>query len=282
MGVLNLGNVTLNNGLEMPLIGYGVFRVPEGEDLAEAVKTAIAKGYRSIDTAQIYRNEESVGRGIRAAIAEGLVTREELFVTSKVWNDGLSYEETLTAYDSSLEKLGLEYLDLYLIHWPGIDKNHVEAYKALEKIYQDGRVRSIGVSNFHVHHLENLLKETTVIPVINQIEFHPHLTQEEVRAYCKENGIQVEAWSPLMNGTLLEEALIQELAVKYSKTPAQIVLRYDVQHGVVTIPKTMTPARMTENLNVFDFSLMGEEMTKLDALNDGLRCGPDPEKFNFK
>ncbi|MGN4127701.1 aldo/keto reductase [Lysinibacillus sphaericus] len=277
-----MGNVTLNNGLEMPLVGYGVFRVPQGEDLAEAVKTAIAKGYRSIDTAQVYRNEESVGQGIRAAIAEGLVTREELFVTSKVWNDGLSYEDTLTAYDRSLEKLGLEYLDLYLIHWPGIDTNHIEAYKALEKIYQDGRVRSIGVSNFHVHHLENLLKETTIIPVINQIEFHPHLTQEQVRAYCKEHAIQVEAWSPLMNGALLEEELIQELAAKYSKTPAQIVLRYDVQHGVVTIPKTMTPARMTENLDVFDFSLTDEEMAKLDAINDGLRCGPDPEKFNFK
>ncbi len=280
--MLNMGNVTLNNGLEMPLVGYGVFRVPQGEDLAEAVKTAIAKGYRSIDTAQVYRNEESVGQGIRAAIAEGLVTREELFVTSKVWNDGLSYEDTLTAYDRSLEKLGLEYLDLYLIHWPGIDTNHIEAYKALEKIYQDGRVRSIGVSNFHVHHLENLLKETTIIPVINQIEFHPHLTQEQVRAYCKEHAIQVEAWSPLMNGALLEEELIQELAAKYSKTPAQIVLRYDVQHGVVTIPKTMTPARMTENLDVFDFSLTDEEMAKLDAINDGLRCGPDPEKFNFK
>ncbi|MGE8006473.1 aldo/keto reductase [Lysinibacillus sp. NPDC093216] len=277
-----MGNVTLNNGLEMPLIGYGVFRVPEGDDLAEAVKTAIAKGYRSIDTAQVYRNEESVGRGIRAAIDEGLVTREELFVTSKVWNDGLSYEETLAAYDSSLEKLGLDYLDLYLVHWPGIDTNYVDVYKALEKIYQDGRVRSIGVSNFHVQHLENLLKETSVVPVINQIEFHPHLTQKEVRAYCKEKGIQVEAWSPLMNGSLLEESLIQQLASKYGKTPAQIVLRYDVQHGVVTIPKTMTPARMTENLTVFDFALAEEEMTQLDALNDGLRCGPDPEKFNFK
>ncbi|MFJ8104007.1 aldo/keto reductase [Lysinibacillus sp. NPDC096212] len=277
-----MGNVTLNNGLEMPLIGYGVFRVPEGDDLAEAVKTAIAKGYRSIDTAQVYRNEESVGRGIRAAIDEGLVTREELFVTSKVWNDGLSYEETLAAYDSSLEKLGLDYLDLYLVHWPGIDTNYVDVYKALEKIYQDGRVRSIGVSNFHVQHLENLLKETSVVPVINQIEFHPHLTQKEVRAYCKEKGIQVEAWSPLMNGSLLEESLIQQLASKYAKTPAQIVLRYDVQHGVVTIPKTMTPARMTENLTVFDFALAEEEMTQLDALNDGLRCGPDPEKFNFK
>ncbi|MFT9820156.1 aldo/keto reductase [Lysinibacillus sp. NPDC056185] len=277
-----MGNVTLNNGLEMPLIGYGVFRVPEGDDLAEAVKTAIAKGYRSIDTAQVYRNEESVGRGIRAAINEGLVTREELFVTSKVWNDGLSYEETLAAYDSSLEKLGLDYLDLYLVHWPGIDTNYVDVYKALEKIYQDSRVRSIGVSNFHVHHLENLLKETSVVPVINQIEFHPHLTQEEVRAYCKEKGIQAEAWSPLMNGSLLEESLIQQLASKYGKTPAQIVLRYDVQHGVVTIPKTMTPARMTENLTVFDFALAEEEMTQLDALNDGLRCGPDPEKFNFK
>ncbi|GAB0171723.1 aldo/keto reductase [Lysinibacillus sp. CTST325] len=276
-----MGNVTLNNGLEMPLIGYGVFRVPEGDDLAEAVKTAIAKGYRSIDTAQVYRNEESVGRGIRAAIDEGLVTREELFVTSKVWNDGLSYEETLAAYDSSLEKLGLDYLDLYLVHWPGVDTNYVDVYKALEKIYQDGRVRSIGVSNFHVHHLENLLKETSVVPVINQIEFHPHLTQKEVRAYCKEKGIQVEAWSPLMNGSLLEELLIQQLASKYDKTPAQIVLRYDVQHGVVTIPKTMTPARMAENLTVFDFALAEEEMTQLDALNDGLRCGPDPEKFNF-
>ncbi|QPQ32899.1 aldo/keto reductase [Lysinibacillus sp. JNUCC 51] len=277
-----MGNVTLNNGLEIPLIGYGVFRVPEGDDLAEAVKTAIAKGYRSIDTAQVYRNEESVGRGIRAAIEEGLVTREELFVTSKVWNDGLSYEETLAAYDSSLEKLGLDYLDLYLVHWPGIDTNYINVYKALEKIYQDGRVRSIGVSNFHVHHLENLLKETSVVPVINQIEFHPHLTQEEVRAYCKEKGIQVEAWSPLMNGSLLEESLIQQLASKYGKTPAQIVLRYDVQHGVVTIPKTMTPARMTENLTVFDFALTEEEMAQLDTLNDGLRCGPDPEKFNFK
>lgn len=277
-----MGNVTLNNGLEMPLIGYGVFRVPEGDDLAEAVKTAIVKGYRSIDTAQVYRNEESVGRGIRAAIDEGLVTREELFVTSKVWNDGLSYEETLAAYDSSLEKLGLDYLDLYLVHWPGIDTNYINVYKALEKIYQDGRVRSIGVSNFHVQHLENLLKETSVVPVINQIEFHPHLTQEEVRAYCKEKGIQVEAWSPLMNGSLLEESLIQQLASKYGKTPAQIVLRYDVQHGVVTIPKTMTPARMTENLTVFDFVLTEEEMAQLDALNDGLRCGPDPEKFNFK
>ncbi|AUS84943.1 aldo/keto reductase [Lysinibacillus sp. YS11] len=277
-----MGNVVLNNGLKMPLVGYGVFRVPEGDDLAEAVKTAIAKGYRSIDTAQVYRNEESVGRGIRAAIEEGLVTREELFITSKVWNDGLSYEETLAAYDSSLEKIGLDYLDLYLVHWPGIDQNYIEVYKALEKIYQDGRVRSIGVSNFHVHHLESLLKETTVVPVINQIEFHPHLIQEEVRAYCKDKGIQVEAWSPLMNGSLLEEALIQELASKYGKTPAQIVLRYDVQHDVVTIPKTMTPARMTENLAVFDFTLTEQEMTQVDAMNDGLRCGPDPEKFNFK
>lgn len=277
-----MGTVTLNNGFKMPLVGYGVFRVPEGEDLAEAVKTAIAKGYRSIDTAQVYRNEESVGRGIRAAIEEGLVTREELFITSKVWNDGLSYEETLAAYDSSLEKIGLDYLDLYLVHWPGIDTNYLDVYKALEKIYQDGRVRSIGVSNFHVHHLEKLLNETTVIPVINQIEFHPHLTQEEVRAYCTDKDIQVEAWSPLMNGALLEEALIQDLASKYGKTPAQIVLRYDVQHNVVTIPKTMTATRMVENLDVFDFTLTDGEMNQLDALNDGLRCGPDPEKFNFK
>lgn len=181
-----MGNVTLNNGLGMPLIGYGVFRVPEGDDLSEAVKQLLQKVTVALIQLKYIAMKKVSGEEIRAAIDEGLVTREELFVTSKVWNDGLSYEETLAAYDSSLEKLGLDYLDLYLVHWPGIDTNYINVYKALEKIYQDGRVRSIGVSNFHVQHLENLLKETSVVPVINQIEFHPHLTQEEVRAYCKE------------------------------------------------------------------------------------------------
>ncbi|MFF3100159.1 aldo/keto reductase [Viridibacillus arvi] len=277
---MNLQTTTLNNGIKMPVLGYGVFRVENGAELAEAVKTAIKKGYRSIDTAQIYGNEEMVGQGIKEAIAEGLVTREELFITSKVWNAGLNYEAALAAYDDSLSKMGLDYLDLYLIHWPGHDQ-YLDAYKALETIYKEGRVRSIGVSNFQVHHLENLLKETEIKPVINQIEFHPRLTQQEVRNYCMEHDIQVEAWSPLMNGELLKDETIQSIAAKHNKTAAQIVLKWDLQHQVVTIPKTMTESRMEENINVFDFELTTEEMAQIDALNENFRCGPNPDEFNF-
>jgi len=277
---MNLQTTTLNNGIKMPVLGYGVFRVENGAELAEAVKTAIKKGYRSIDTAQIYGNEEMVGQGIKEAIAEGLVTREELFITSKVWNAGLNYEAALAAYDDSLAKMGLDYLDLYLIHWPGHDQ-YLDAYKALETIYKEGRVRSIGVSNFQVHHLENLLKETEIKPVINQIEFHPRLTQQEVRNYCAEHDIQVEAWSPLMNGELLKDETLQSIAAKHNKTAAQIVLKWDLQHQVVTIPKTMTESRMEENINVFDFELTTEEMAQIDALNENFRCGPNPDEFNF-
>ncbi|MGE7932799.1 aldo/keto reductase [Viridibacillus arvi] len=277
---MNLQTTTLNNGIKMPVLGYGVFRVENGAELAEAVKTAIKKGYRSIDTAQIYGNEEMVGQGIKEAIAEGLVTREELFITSKVWNAGLNYEAALAAYDDSLSKMGLDYLDLYLIHWPGHDQ-YLDAYKALETIYKEGRVRSIGVSNFQVHHLENLLKETEIKPVINQIEFHPRLTQQEVRNYCTEHDIQVEAWSPLMNGELLKDETIQSIAAKHNKTAAQIVLKWDLQHQVVTIPKTMTESRMEENINVFDFELTTEEMAKIDGLNENFRYGPNPDEFNF-
>ncbi|MGE7835012.1 aldo/keto reductase [Viridibacillus arvi] len=277
---MNLQTTTLNNGIKMPVLGYGVFRVENGAELAEAVKRAIKKGYRSIDTAQIYGNEEMVGQGINEAIAEGLVTREELFITSKVWNAGLNYEAALAAYDDSLSKMGLDYLDLYLIHWPGHDQ-YLDAYKALETIYKEGRVRSIGVSNFQVHHLENLLKETEIKPVINQIEFHPRLTQQEVRNYCTEHDIQVEAWSPLMNGELLKDETIQSIAAKHNKTAAQIVLKWDLQHQVVTIPKTMTESRMEENINVFDFELTTEEMAQIDGLNENFRCGPNPDEFNF-
>ncbi|MGE6299495.1 aldo/keto reductase, partial [Guptibacillus hwajinpoensis] len=202
---------TLNNNIEMPELGYGVFRVEEGQELVDAVKTAIKKGYRSIDTAAIYGNEESVGRGVNQAIEEGLVTRDELFITSKVWNDGLSYDETIQAYETSLSKLGLEYLDLYLIHWPG-DNKYQEPWKALEALYKENRVRSIGVSNFQVNHLEDLRKNFEITPVINQIEFHPRLTQLEVRTYCEEHNIQVEAWSPLMAGELLNNETISAIA----------------------------------------------------------------------
>lgn len=271
---------TLNNTIEMPELGYGVFRVDEGPELVEAVKTAIKKGYRSIDTAAIYGNEESVGQGVKEAIEEGLVTRDELFITSKVWNAGLSYDETIQAYETSLSKLGLDYLDLYLIHWPG-DNKYQEPWKALETLYKEKRVRSIGVSNFHVNHLEDLRNNFEVTPVINQIEFHPRLTQEEVRTYCEQHNIQVEAWSPLMAGELLNNETISGIADKYNKSVAQVILRWDLQHNVITIPKSMNEKRIEANINLFDFELTSEEMKQIDALNDNARSGPNPDEFDF-
>ncbi|KMM36467.1 aldo/keto reductase [Guptibacillus hwajinpoensis] len=272
---------TLNNNIEMPELGYGVFRVDEGPELVGAVKTAIKKGYRSIDTAAIYGNEESVGQGVKEAIEEGLVTRDELFITSKVWNAGLSYDETIQAYETSLSKLGLEYLDLYLIHWPG-DNKYQEPWKALETLYKEKRVRSIGVSNFHVKHLEDLRNNFEVTPVINQIEFHPRLTQEEVRTYCEQHNIQVEAWSPLMAGELLDNETISSIAEKHNKSVAQVILRWDLQHNVITIPKSMNEKRIEANIDLFDFELTSEEMKQLDALNDNARSGPNPDEFDFK
>ncbi|MGG3450628.1 aldo/keto reductase [Domibacillus aminovorans] len=277
---MDLHTATLNNEVKMPLLGYGVFRVNNGSDLVKAVKTAIKKGYRSIDTAQVYGNEESVGLGVQQAIEEGIVTRDELFITSKVWNDGLTYEETIAAYETSLSKLGLDYLDLYLIHWPGKNK-YLDSWKALETLYQEGRVRTIGVSNFQIHHLENLLQKAEVKPVINQIEFHPRLTQLELRDYCEKNNIRVEAWSPLMNGEVLNDEILQVIAKKYDKTVAQIILKWDLQHGVITIPKSMTESRIEENRNIFDFELTTEEVKQIDELNENVRSGPDPDEFDF-
>lgn len=277
---MSVNTLVLNNGMEMPEVGYGVFRVDEGHELEEAVKTAIKSGYRSIDTAAIYGNERSVGAGIKKAIEEGIVTREDLFVTSKVWNAGLSYDETISAYEESLEKMGLDYLDLYLIHWPGKEK-YLEPYQALETLYKDGRIKAIGVSNFQVHHLENLLQKTEVKPVINQVEFHPKLTQLEVREYCKKNDIRVEAWSPLMNADLLNNETILNIAQTHNKSAAQVILRWDLQHGVITIPKSMTPSRIKENIDLYNFELTVEQMNTLDALNENLRSGPNPDEFNF-
>jgi methylglyoxal/glyoxal reductase len=277
---MGVKNIRLNNGIEMPQIGYGVFRVDEGKDLEEAVVTAIRSGYRSIDTAAIYGNEQSVGNGIRKAIEEGLVSRKELFVTSKLWNNHGSYDETITDYEETLERMGLDYLDLYLIHWPGKDK-YLQPWKALEHLYQEGKVKSIGVSNFQVYHLEDLLKNAEVIPVINQIEFHPKLTQTEVREYCQQHNIQVEAWSPLMNAELLNNDLVKEIATKHDKSAAQVILKWDIQHGIITIPKSMTPSRIKENINLDDFSLSEEEMKQLNDLNENLRSGPNPDEFNF-
>ncbi len=272
--------VTLNNGAKMPWLGLGVFRVEEGAELVEAVKTAIKQGYRSIDTAAIYENEGGVGEGIIQGLQQSGLNREELFVTSKVWNADLSYEGTIRAYEQSLEKLGLEYLDLYLIHWP-VEGKYKEAWRALEYLYEEGRVKSIGVSNFQIHHLEDLLKDAKVKPVINQVEYHPRLTQKELQAFCEQHQIQLEAWSPLMNGQILEHDLIKELAGAYQKTPAQIVIRWDLQNGVVTIPKSTKAHRLAENADVFDFQLSAEDMEQIDQLNENHRIGPDPDNFDF-
>ncbi len=219
---------TLNNGVRMPGFGLGVFKVEDGAELVDAVKTAIQLGYRSIDTAAIYGNEEGVGRGIQLGLAETGLRREDIFVTSKVWNADLGYESTLHAYEESLKKLQLDYLDLYLIHWP-VEGKYKEAWRALETLYREGKVRAIGVSNFQPHHLDELLKDADIKPAINQVEFHPKLTQETLYTYLNSHGIQMEAWSPLMQGELLHHPLITELADTYSKTPAQIILRWDVQ-----------------------------------------------------
>lgn len=277
---MSIKSITLNNNIKMPELGYGVFRVDDGLELTRAVQTAIKMGYRSIDTAAIYGNEQSVGKGINKAIEAEIVTRGELFVTSKVWNNGLSFDETIAAYEESLEKMGLDYLDLYLIHWPGKDK-YMESWKALESLYKDGRIKAIGVSNFQVHHLEHLLEGAEITPVINQIEFHPKLIQTGVRDFCRKHNIQVEAWSPLMNAELLSNEIIKGIAQSHGKSTAQVILRWDLQHGVITIPKSMTESRIQENISIYDFELTSEQMDQLDALNEDFRSGPDPDEFDF-
>ncbi|MCH1624462.1 aldo/keto reductase [Fredinandcohnia quinoae] len=271
---------TLHNGVNMPWLGLGVFKVEEGPELVNAVKTAITHGYRSVDTAAIYGNEEGVGKGIQEGLKETGLSREELFVTSKVWNADLGYESTIAAYETSLKKLGLEYLDLYLIHWP-VEGKYKEAWRALETLYKEGRVKAIGVSNFQIHHLEDLMKDAEIKPMVNQVERHPRLTQKELQAFCQDNGIQLEAWSPLMQGQLLDNDVLQGIADKHSKSVAQIILRWDLQHGVVTIPKSTKEHRIVENANLFDFELTKEEMDIIDGLNQHLRVGPDPDNFDF-
>lgn len=271
---------TLNNGVKMPWFGLGVFKVEEGPELVNAVKTAIKHGYRSVDTAAIYGNEEGVGQGIQQGLKEAGISREELFVTSKVWNADLGYESTIAAYETSLKKLGLEHLDLYLIHWP-VEGKYKDAWRALETLYKEGRVKAIGVSNFQIHHLEDLMKDAEIKPMINQVEYHPRLTQKELQAFCQANDIQFEAWSPLMQGQLLDNEVIQGIANKHNKSIAQVILRWDLQNGVVTIPKSTKEHRIVENANVFDFELTKEEMEIIDGLNQNHRVGPDPDNFDF-
>jgi methylglyoxal/glyoxal reductase len=271
---------TLHNGVKMPWFGIGVFKVEEGPELVNAVKTAIKHGYRSVDTAAIYGNEEGVGQGIREGIKEAGISREDLFVTSKVWNTDLGYDSTIEAYETSLNKLGLEYLDLYLIHWPVAGK-YKDAWRALETLYKEGRVKAIGVSNFQIHHLEDLMKDAEIKPMVNQVEYHPRLTQKELQSFCQEHEIQLEAWSPLMQGQLLDNQVLQEIANKYNKSVAQVILRWDLQNGVVTIPKSTKEHRIVENASVFDFELTEEDMKRIDGLNQNHRVGPDPDNFDF-
>lgn len=270
----------LNNGVEMPWFGLGVFKVEDGPELVEAVKLAIKAGYRSIDTAAIYGNEKAVGEGIRAGIKEAGISREDLFITSKVWNSDQGYETTLAAYEESLKKLELDYLDLYLVHWP-VEGKYKDTWRALETLYKEKRVRAIGVSNFQIHHLQDVMKDAEIKPMINQVEYHPRLTQKELQAFCKEQGIQMEAWSPLMQGQLLDNETLQEIAEKHDKTTAQVILRWDLQNGVITIPKSTKEHRIIANADIFNFELTKEDMEKIDALNQNHRVGPDPDNFDF-
>jgi len=266
--------IELNNGVRMPQLGYGVFQVPDDET-ATAVKAALEAGYRSIDTAAVYGNEKGVGQ----AIAESGIARDELFVTTKLWNSAQGYDSTLKAFDESMTKLGLEQLDLYLIHWPTPARGKfLDTWKAFEKLYADGRVRAIGVSNFQPAHLERLLDAADVAPAVNQVELHPYLQQRELREFDAKHGIATEAWSPLAKGgSLLGDPVVAELAVKHSRTPAQIVLRWHLELGNVVIPKSVTPERIRQNLDVFGFSLDADDLAAIATLESGERTGLHPD-----
>ena len=264
--------IRLNDGNAMPQLGYGVWRV-SNEEAASTVGEAIKAGYRSIDTASIYGNEEGVGEAIAAAP----VSRDELFITTKVWNDRHGYDETLRAFDESLARLQLDNVDLYLIHWPVAGSEaYLDTWRALIKLKEEGRAKSIGVSNFMIPHLQRLIDETGVTPSVNQIELHPRFQQKELRAFHKANGIATESWGPLGQGTLFENETIAAIARKYGKTPAQVILRWHLDQGLIAIPKSVTPSRIRENLDVFDFKLDAEDMSAIERLDDaGGRVGPD-------
>lgn len=268
--------ITLNNGVVMPQLGFGVFQVPDAETTA-AVSAALDAGYRSIDTAAAYGNEKGVG----IALAESGLKRDELFITTKVWNDQQGYDSTLRAFDRSSAALGLDVVDLYLIHWPApAQDKYLDTWRAFEQLYADGRVRAIGVSNFQPAHLRRLLDKANVVPALNQIELHPFLVQEELRAFDAEHGIATEAWSPLARGgELLADPTVTRIAERLGRTPAQVVLRWHLQLGNVVIPKSVTPSRIAENLDVFGFQLTGEDMAALTGLNKDSRTGPDPDTF---
>ena len=269
--------VLLNNGVTMPQLGFGVFLVP-ADEVVEPVRVALETGYRLIDTAKLYGNEEGVGR----AIAASGIPRDEIFVTTKVWNTEQGYDSTLRAFDDSVKRLGLDQLDLYLIHWPmPAQDRYVDTWRALERLYADGRVRAIGVSNFAETHLERLLAETGTAPAVDQVELHPGFTQDSLREFNRAHGIVTESWSPLGRGQgLLDSPVVEAIAAAHDRTPGQVVLRWHLQLGLVVIPKSVRPARIRENFAVFDFDLDDSEMSALSALDQPGRIGPDPDAFN--
>ena len=274
---MNLNStVRLINGVEIPWLGLGVFQSRQGTETEQAVRWALEIGYRHIDTAAAYGNEEDVGKALRASG----VPREEVFVTTKVWNADQGYENALAAFDASRRRLGLDVVDLYLVHWP-VRGKYKDTWRALEKLYADGKVRAIGVSNFLVHHLEDLLRDAEVAPMVNQVEFHPFLVQKPLLEFGRSRGIRHEAWSPLTRARMLDHEAITALAKKYGRTNAQVLIRWDLQLGVVTIPKSVHRDRILENSRVFDFELDPEDVARLEALDSGTRVGPDPDNFDF-
>ena len=268
--------IKLNNGVEMPIFGLGVWKSGQGGEVESSIENALLAGYRSIDTASIYLNEKGVGEALQNAD----VPRKEIFVTSKVWNSDQGYETTLQAFEKSLEKLKLDYLDLYLVHWP-VGGKYKDTWRAMERIYESGGARAVGVSNFLVHHLEDLLHSTELEPAVNQVEFHPHLIQQELLDFCESKSIQIEAWSPLMQGRINEVDKLVHIASKHGKTAAQVVLRWNLQRQIITIPKSSNPGRIKENADIFNFQLDQQEMDQINSLDKHLRYGPDPDNFDF-
>lgn len=270
------GTFELSNGVKMPYLGLGTYQSDNDQEVVDAIKYALQTGYRHIDTASVYGNEVGVGKGV----LESGLPREDVFVVSKVWNKDQGYDNTLSAFDASLDRLGLDYLDLYLIHWP-VAGNYKDTWRALEKLYKGQRIRAIGVSNFMRHHLEDLISSAEITPMVNQMEFHPYVVQQDLIDYCIAKKIQYEAWSPFMQGKLFKLDICDGLARKYGKSPAQIILRWNLQKGVVTIPKSVKKNRINANASIFDFKLTSEEVAYLDSLDRGERIGPDPDNFDF-
>ena len=266
----------LNNEVKMPWLGFGVFKLEDGDEVERSILRALEVGYRSIDTASVYKNETGVGAALKASS----LPREEIFLTTKVWNEDLRKKRVMEAFEESLERLDVEYVDLYLIHWP-VENCYLDAWPEMEKIYKSGRAKAIGLSNFMIPQLQEILGICKVKPAVNQVEFHPWLVQPQLLEFCQTQQIQLEAWSPIIKGQVTEIPVIQELGKKYGKTPAQIALRWGIQHQVVVIPKSSNPQRILENSQIFDFEISPEDMALLDSLDQGKRVGPDPFNFDF-